>query len=91
MEEGALGKRLHILAGLSAQARVLPESAVGDGRRHHPAVHVARSGHNLGGGHLLHGLERLLALRRVQVAGRSLARHLKQLRGSIWHPYPEGP
>ncbi len=82
MKEWTLCERLHILrGGLAAQAGMLPKSAVGDGRRHHPTVHVAGGGDYLRRGHLLHGLERLLALCRVQVAGWSLPGHLKHLIG----------
>ena len=79
LEEGTLGKRLHVVWRGLPQAGVLPEAArVGDGGHGaHPRLHVRRGRHDLRRGHLLHLLQRLLTLRRVQVARGALAWHLQ--------------
>ena len=56
---------------------MLPEAAVCDGRPH-PGLHVGGGGHDLGAGHLLHLLQRLLPLRGVQVGGGALPGDLQQ-------------
>ena len=56
---------------------MLPEAAVSDGRPH-PGLHVGGGGHDLGAGHLLHLLQRLLPLRGVQVGGGALPGDLQQ-------------
>lgn len=59
---------------------MLPEAAVGDGRPH-PGLHVGGGRHDLGAGHLLHLLERLLPLRGVKVGGGALPGDLQQQSG----------
>ena len=58
-----------------AEARVLPEPPVGDGRPH-AGVHVGRGGDDLRRGHLLHRLQGFLALSGVKVGGGALAWYL---------------
>ena len=79
LQEGTLGKRLDVVGRGLAEAGVLPEAArVGDGGHGaHPGLHVRRRRHDLRRGHLLHLLQRLLTLRRVQVARGALAWHLQ--------------
>ena len=47
-----------------------------DGAVDVPGVHVGGGGHDLGGAHLLHALQRLLSLGSVQVGVGTLTRNL---------------
>ena len=76
LQERVLGEGLHVVRRGLAQAGVLPEASVGDGRAH-PGLHVGGGRDDLGARHLLHLLQSLLPLGGVKVGGGTLARHLE--------------